>query len=113
MTPVELAQLRDLVARERVKRSSKTPSNGRGWSRERLEAGDAALSALRKATARRTPAQKAQTVSAPRAPKMVAPRCVYCGYPCKRGRGKSPSTCPSHYDLPALDPFYIGLRLAA
>lgn len=35
-------------------------------------------------------------------------RCLYCGaFTMRRARAGQPVTCPSHADLPALDPHYM------
>jgi hypothetical protein len=85
VTPVELAQLRDKIARQRI---AVAPPRGYHHS-ERVRAGEAALDALARAERRRWPRRR---------------KCVYCGADTRSV--KNPAVCAEHRDLPALDPAY-------
>lgn len=103
MTPVELAELRDKVARKRLEgttgRVRVERRNARGWTPERIEAGDRALAALAEAVRRRNE----------REPLPLRDRCVYCGVGLRPRRRPDwiPATCVKHRDLPGVDPFYL------
>lgn len=97
MTPVEVAELRDKVARARLSQFKAIRENKRAWNDARMAAGDAALAALRNAEQRR------------RKPLPLRERCVYCGIGVRPRRRPDwvPATCVKHRDLPRLDPFYV------